>query len=265
MIDIALSLALLAGMMWAGLTFWERVRGRSRRPLVFGGRALLLLALLLPLEGKGLLLLMNSRRFQVFGEIVPRVEGTDSIVALTIDDGPTARMAEFLQVLDGLGVRATFFVVGAGLAKDLESAREMVLAGHELGNHSYSHRRMIGHSLGFIRSELERTDSLIRTAGYKGDIHFRPPNGKKLVALPYFLARTGRKNIMVDVEPDSYIRRDPEAIVQHVLERTRPGSIIILHVFGVPASWEAVPEIVAGLRSRGYRFVTISELLASSK
>lgn len=265
MIDIALPLALLAGMTWAGLALWERVQGRSRRPLVFGGRVLLLLALLLPLEGKGLLLLMNSRRFQVLGEIVPRVEGTDSIVALTIDDGPTQRTAEFLQMLDELDVRATFFVVGSGVAEDPESARQMVLAGHELGNHSYSHRRMIGRSLGFIRSELERTDSLIRAAGFTGDIHFRPPNGKKLVALPYFLARTGRRNVMVDIEPDSYIRRDPDAIVRHVLERTRPGSIIILHVFGVPASWEAVPGIVEGLRSRGYRFVTISELLSVSR
>jgi len=265
MIDIVLALALLVGVMWAGLASWKRVRGRPRRPLVLGGRTLLLLALLLPLEGKGLLLLMNSRRFQVLGEIVPRVEATDSIVALTIDDGPVPRTADFLQVLDGLGVRATFFVIGAGLAKDLESARQIVLAGHELGNHSYSHRRMIGRSLRFIRSELERTDSLIRAAGHSGDIHFRPPNLKKLVALPYYLARTGRKNIMVDVEPDSYIRRDPEAIVRHVLERTRPGSIIILHVFGVPASWEAVPGIVAGLRSRGYRFVTVSELLALSR
>ena len=107
---------------------------------------------------------------------------------------------------------------------------------------------MIFRSQRFIRREVERTDDLIRQAGYAGPIQFRPPYSKKLVALPYYLARTGRTTIMANVQPDSRIRDDPQAIVQNVLDQARPGSIILLHAFGIQASREALPGVVTGLR-----------------
>ena len=101
-----------------------------------------------------------------------------------------------------------------------------------MGNHTYSHERMVLKTPSFIESEIERTDQLIRQAGYQSAIHFRPPFGKKLILLPYFLARTSRKTITWDVEPDSYpeIAADSNKIVAHVMDKTRPGSIILLHV-----------------------------------
>lgn len=211
----------------------------------------------------------KSRTFQFFGEIVPRVETSRKAVALTFDDGPTVGPTdEILTILRESGIRATFFVTGAELEQYPEGGRKLVEAGHELGNHSYSHDRMVLKTPGFIRHEIERTDELIRAAGYRGPIHFRPPFGKKLLLLPYYLAKTGRRSITWDLEPDSYpeVAEKAESIVDYVTAKARPGSIILLHVM-YPSrieSLKSVKGIAAGLKQQGYRFLTVSELLESN-
>jgi peptidoglycan/xylan/chitin deacetylase (PgdA/CDA1 family) len=211
--------------------------------------------------------LSKSRKFQFFGEMVARVQTSSPVVALTFDDGPTPGFTdEILDILSEEEVSATFFVAGQSIEENMPQARHIVAEGHELGNHSYSHTRMLGRSYAFVGEEVERTDNLIRAAGYDGDIHFRPPYGKRFILLPYYLRVTGRTTILWDVEPESYpeIAADAEAIVNHVLDNTRPGSIILLHVMTESRgqTMQAVPAIIDGLQSRGYRFVTVSELLA---
>lgn len=215
----------------------------------------------------GLWWLMNSRTYQVFGTIVPRVETEQKVVALTFDDGPQPGFTdEILTILDEADARATFYVTGGELEQHPAEAQRLVAAGHALGNHSYSHQRMILVSPSFVRREIEQTDQLIRSAGYTGRIDFRPPYSKKLVVLPYYLAQHDRTTIMVDVEPESYpeIGQDTDKMVEHVLARARPGSIILLHVMNRSRrpSMAAVGPIVAGLKQQGYRFVTVPELLA---
>ena len=212
--------------------------------------------------------LSKSRTFQLFGRIVPRVETSRMLVALTFDDGPTRdQTPEVLRLLRERNVRATFFLTGGELEQNLDAGREIVAAGHELGNHSYSHERMVFVTPSYVRREVERTDVLIRAAGHSGEIHFRPPYGKKLLALPLYLESRDRKTITWDVEPDSELsaKADAAAITRHVLRRTRPGSIILLHVM-YPSRAEtmrAVPFIIEGLKREGYNFVTVSELLAA--
>src|SRR5262245_59261430 len=210
----------------------------------------------------------KSRTFQFFGDIVPRVNTRQKAVALTFDDGPTPGVTEeVLSILNQEDVKATFFVIGADLERNLEEGRKIAAAGHELGNHSYSHERMVLKTPSFIESEIGRTDQLIRQAGYQSAIHFRPPYGKKLFLLPLFLARTSRKTITWDVEPDSYpeIAADSSKIVAHTLEKTRPGSIILLHVMykNRGESLKAVKGIVTGLKGNGYSFKTVSQMLDS--
>lgn len=110
--------------------------------------------------------LSNSRTFQLFGEIVPRVETSERVVALTFDDGPTPEATDqVLSVLRERGVKATFFVIGGALEQHPELGQRIAQEGHELGNHSYSHQGMIFKTPSFIREEIERTDQLIRNTG----------------------------------------------------------------------------------------------------
>ena len=211
------------------------------------------------------LTISRSRSFQFFGGIVDQVETTEKVVALTFDDGPTGKTDEILKILEELDVKATFFVTGRELNDNMDGGREIVAAGHELGNHSYSHKRMVLKAPSFIRREIDQTDRLIRDTGYTGDIHFRPPNGKKLLLLPYILKQYDKKTIMWNLEPDSYpdIAASSQNIVGHVVENITPGSIILLHVMyeSRHESLNSVTGIVTELRAAGYEFKTVSELL----
>lgn len=211
----------------------------------------------------------KSRTFQFFGEIVPRVNTGQKAVALTFDDGPTPDGTEqIISILNDAGVKATFFLTGAELEQNPELGKKLAAAGHELGNHSFSHSRMVLKTPSFVATEIERTDQLIRQTGYQGSIHFRPPFGKKLFVLPWYLSQHSRKSITWDIEPDSYaeIASDAGKIVQHVIDKARPGSIILLHVMypNRIESLKSVKDIIAGLKDRGYQFKTVSELIAST-
>ena len=228
--------------------------------------AIVLVALLLIMFGARKL--SRSRTVQLFGEIVPRVETSQKVIALTFDDGPTPEATDqVLWILGQRQVKATFFLIGAEVEKYPDLAERIASHGHELGNHSYSHKHMVFKSPGFIRDEVERTDQLIRDTGFEGAIHFRPPYCHKLALLPHYLSKTDRKTITMDIEPDSYpeIAADPEKITNHVIERARPGSIILLHVMykSREPSLQAVAGIIDRLKEQGYEFKTVSELLAS--
>ena len=210
--------------------------------------------------------LTKAREVQLFGEVIARVDTQDSVVALTFDDGPVPRSTEVvLSSLASAGARATFFLTGEAIETHSAAARQIVAAGHEIGNHSYSHPRMLGLSVNRIASEVERTDIAIRQLGYEGPIHFRSPYGKRFVAASWYLGRTDRVNVMWDVEGDGdpEIARSAPRIVEHVLTHVRPGSIVLLHVMGRhnEEKLAAVPAILAGLSQRGYRLVTVSDLL----
>lgn len=214
----------------------------------------------------GLRELARARSVQVFGRIVDRVESADMRVALSFDDGPApAAIDSLLSVLAERRVRATFFITGASAAAHPALAAQLVSAGHELGNHSWSHQRMVMRSQQFYRDEVARTDSVIRAAGHQGPIYFRPPYGYKLLGLPWLLQQTGRTTVTWDVEPDSYpdVAATSDGIVRHVLERTRPGSIILLHPWFASrgTSLGAVGPLIDSLHRRGYRVGAVRDLV----
>ena len=208
----------------------------------------------------------RSRTFQFFGGIVNRVDTEAKVVALTFDDGPTARTDKVLAELDRAQVKATFFLVGQSIEEYPEETKRIAEAGHQLANHSWSHQRMVLKFPSFISSEIEKTDAAIRDAGYQGDIQFRPPYGKKLLLLPWYLSRHSRKTILWDLEPNSIAEVDAstENIVKYVVDNSQPGSIILLHVMydGKGNSIAAIGGIAEGLKAKGYEFVTVNELLS---
>lgn len=208
----------------------------------------------------------KATTFQFFGEIVPRVETDQKVVALTFDDGPAPEVRDLLDTLDAKNVKATFFLIGAQIVEDPVDARRIVNAGHQVGNHSWSHARMVLKTPSFYARQIEDTDRQIRNLGYRGEIDFRAPYGKKLIGLPWYLAQHHRRDIMWDVAPEGLHDVDghTDRIVAYVLEHTRPGSIIILHpqYANRAPTRAAVGAIIDGLRARGYTFLTVSQLLA---
>lgn len=174
---------------------------------------------------------------------------------------------EVLSILEEYGISATFFVTGRETERHLEEAKKIVEAGHQLGNHSWSHSQMVLKSPGFVRTEIERTDRAIRKAGYEGTIYFRPPYGKKLLVLPLILNRQNRTSVTWDVEPESFpgIRDSARAIAAHIEQEVRPGSIILLHVMFESGreSRESLPTFIEDLKRKGYTFVTVSELIGN--
>ncbi|MFS8096644.1 polysaccharide deacetylase family protein [Lentzea alba] len=206
----------------------------------------------------------SSRTFQFFGELVDRVETTDKVVALTFDDGPDpAGTQEVLDTLNEEQIKATFFLMGRDLHQHPDLGKAIAQAGHEIGNHTYNHKRMVGVTPSTVAKEIEDTDAQIKKTGYSGEIHFRPPNGKKLFALPHYLSNHNRKTIMWDVEPDSAGTPTAQQIEQDVLDQTKPGSIILLHPMYASRSEtrQALKPIIQELKERGFRFVTVSALL----
>jgi peptidoglycan-N-acetylglucosamine deacetylase len=207
----------------------------------------------------------KSRTFQFFGTLVNRVETSEKVVALTLDDGPDpAGTKTILDTLKSRQVPATFFLIGRDIAAHPDLAHDIATAGHEIGNHSFSHDRMIGVTPAWVADEVEATDALIRASGYPGEILFRPPNGKKLFALPHYLAEHHRTTITWDVEPDSAGTPAAATVVSDTLGQVRPGSIVLLHAMyaGREQTRQAIAPILDGLKQRGYRFVTVSQLLA---
>jgi chitin deacetylase len=207
--------------------------------------------------------LTNLTTFQFFGKIIPRVQTDTKVIALTFDDGPTEYTDDVLEILRENDVKATFFVIGSEMEKNPNMATEIINVGHQIANHSYTHQRNVFKSYDFYKNEVNATNKLIRAAGYKDEIMFRPPYGKKFIGLPYYLNSINMKTIIWDVEPEKY-GNTKDFYLRYTLDNTRPGSIIIIHPFcgeQCKAAREALPEIISTLKADGYRFVTVKELL----
>lgn len=206
----------------------------------------------------------NARCFSLTGDLTCRVETSEPLVALTLDDGPTPAGADYaLAVLGRFNAKATFFLIGQDIEKHPDHARRIYEAGHELANHSYSHQRMIVRSTRFYEEEIARTDALLRKVGGMKPTLFRPPFGKKLVGLPLAARRQGYRMVMIDVEEPLDVGDDPRAYANRIVREARPGSIILMHVMyrSNETARRAMPLVIAGLQARGLRVVTVGELM----
>jgi peptidoglycan-N-acetylglucosamine deacetylase len=228
-----------------------------RKRIIYFGILTIVITLLL----LGTYKLMNSRTFQLFGGLTAQVNTDEKVVALTFDDGPTQQVADILPILEKYNAKATFFLIGNEIEKNPEAAEMIARAGHQIGNHTYSHNRMVLKPPSFIKKEIEKTNTLILKAGYKGEVDFRPPNGKKLIALPYYLDQQNIDTITWDIEPDSYYTNSIDK-VNYVKKNVKPGSIILLHPMYDQTGEElkTFEGILKTLSTEGYRFITVNEL-----
>lgn len=234
---------------------------RARRRVAFWSAA----ALLVVIVAFGLHRISKARCFAFTGDLICRVETERKLVALTFDDGPTPEgTAYVLRALDQAGAKGTFFLIGEHMAYHPGLARRIAAGGHEVGNHSYVHDRMIFRSPGFYRSEIVRTQAVLRAEGVRTAGLFRPPFGRKLIGLGLAAGQAGHRMIMWDVEEPGDAK-SASTYATEIMSRIRPGSIVLIHPMyrHNQMARDALPILLRSLNAQGYRSVTVSELLAS--
>jgi peptidoglycan/xylan/chitin deacetylase (PgdA/CDA1 family) len=183
-------------------------------------------------------------------------------VAIGFDDGPAPVTPAFVQMLERAHVRATFFLIGALVTGASRATLLRELAdGDVLGDHTFTHPNLL--RSGSAGGQLLATRQAIRhQTGYTPCL-FRPPYGAYDSATVHAARSLGLATVLWDVDPTDWARPGTAAIEQRVLNQVRPGSIILSHDGGGPRNQTlaAYPSIIRRLRARGYRIVTIPELL----
>lgn len=189
---------------------------------------------------------------------VPR---SDKVIALTFDDGPWPRYTkEVLQVLASRNVKATFFMIGREVQQRPELVREVHNAGHVIGNHSWDHARKPRNPA----DEIVRTDAAIKKAIGVESTLFRPPYGQMKNGMATHAMRKGQCVVIWSADSSDWKRATAGSIAERILQQARPGGIALFHDGGGArgSTVAALPRIIDTLRDRGYRFVTIPQLLA---
>ncbi|MBS1861393.1 MAG: polysaccharide deacetylase family protein [Actinobacteria bacterium] len=178
-------------------------------------------------------------------------------VALSFDDGPSrTQTPAILETLVRLGARATFFEEGRHVRGREALMRQILAAGEEIGNHSFHHPVDPG------PAELRSTNEAIRAATGFEPCLFRPPYGELDRRVKEAALANGLQTVFWTLDSEDDAHPGVGAIRARVVRRARPGSIVLLHDGGHhPQTVAALPGIVEGLEARGFRLVTVTELL----
>jgi peptidoglycan/xylan/chitin deacetylase (PgdA/CDA1 family) len=180
-------------------------------------------------------------------------------VALTFDDGPDKLTGAYLDLLDELDVRATFFVVGTACELEPELMRDYVRRGHQIASHGYDHTRFTRLPWSALRDQLQRTNELF---GPRSTARpwVRPPYGDVDARVLAQLLAGGNFIAMWSLDSHDYEIRDPEEVAARCSPRhVSSGEVILLHE-GQQWTLDALPRIVLGLRDAGYEMVTMAKM-----
>ena len=183
-------------------------------------------------------------------------------IAMTFDDGPSAALTpKLLDLLAARHIKATFFVIGENVAEYPEIVARAAREGHEIASHSWSHPNLGKMSQEGVRSQLRRTDDAIKSAIGKSPTLLRPPYGSITEREKRWIHdEFGYDIILWDVDPLDWKRPGPAVVRNRILKETRPGSIVLSHDIH-PGTVEAMPSTFDELEAKGFKFVTVSELL----
>lgn len=206
--------------------------------------------------------------------VFSRVQTGDQLVALTLDDGPAATTLAVLEMLRRKQVPATFDVVGNRLQQHTDLLRQMHNDLHDIGNHTWSHRVLAGLTAADIDPELRKTDVLIENITGDRPRYVRPPGGEVTPELLTVASEFGYDVLLwsvqlhVPLEVPAGAGGAPPAAdpVQYVLDNLQPGAVILAHDLGTlsgTGSHDALPRLIDGARAKGYRFLTVSQLVAA--
>ena len=184
-------------------------------------------------------------------------------IAMTFDDGPSATLTpKLLNLLAARHLKATFFLIGQNVVDHPDIVARAAREGHEIANHSWSHPKLGSMSDEAVRRELQRTDDAIKNAIGKRPTLMRPPYGSITARQKRWIHdQFGYQIILWDVDPLDWRRPGPAVVTSRILKETRPGSIVLSHDIH-PGTIEAMPATLSQLEAKGFKFVTVSELIA---
>jgi peptidoglycan/xylan/chitin deacetylase (PgdA/CDA1 family) len=203
------------------------------------------------------------KEFQGKTETQVKLPKKDKVIALTFDDGPWPRSTlQILEILKKNNIKATFFMVGEPLEEYPQIGQKVVEDGHAIGNHTWHHwyRKM---NLATVTHEIEDTAALIyKLTGVKTAM-FRPPGGVLNNGLVDYAKKHNYFVALWSSDSTDYRRPSVPALIHNVLKDVHPGGMVLMHDGGGDRSRtvQALPKIIAELKKRGYKFVTIPELL----
>nr|WP_235941544.1 polysaccharide deacetylase family protein [Paenibacillus puerhi] len=209
--------------------------------------------------------------FEERGEIVWEVPSEEKVIALTFDDGPDETdTPAILDLLKQYDAKATFFVIGKRVEQFPELVKREMREGHEIANHTYSHMyftKKISESK--IEEQLSKAEHAIADVTGQKTKLFRPPGGYYSERVVRAAKKAGYLVVMWSWHQDTEDWNTPgvNKIVKKVLDHAHNGDIVLFHdhVEGRTQTVEALKQILPELQARGYRFVTVSELLTYRK
>ena len=190
-------------------------------------------------------------------------------IAMTFDDGPsggsTNNTNRLLDLAARKHIKLTFFLIGENAAHYPQLVQRELAEGHQVGNHSYTHPDLARMSDDAVRAEIQKTqDAIINASGYK-PVVMRPPYGALTARQRLWVSHDfGFKIILWDVDPLDWRNPGSSVVAQRIIAGTRPGSIILSHDIH-SGTVDAMPQVFDTLLAKGYKFVTVSELLAMDK
>ncbi|MCE5198727.1 MAG: polysaccharide deacetylase family protein [Armatimonadota bacterium] len=199
-------------------------------------------------------------------QVVRQVLTQQKVVALTYDDGPDPRFTPaLLGQLDKYGIKATFFMIGQRMEMYPGLVQEVLRRGHVIGNHTYTHPQ--NYQMGLPSEaawEISVGVQTIERASRKPVTLFRPPRGFLTAPVLTLAEQNSLTTVLWSVSADNHLAKTPQQMADRVLKMVQPGGIILAHDGTFASRWKdvsATPLIIEGLTKRGYRFVTVPELL----
>lgn len=192
------------------------------------------------------------------------VEG--SYIAMTFDDGPHAQLTpKLLDMLKARGIKATFYVVGQNVAQYPDIAKRIVAEGHEIANHSWNHPALTKLGAEGVRKQIENTNAAIVSATGTKPTTMRPPYGATNASLNKKLdEQYGLKVVLWSVDPLDWKYRNSSRVATQLIQGAHPGAIMLAHDIHA-TTVNAMPEVFDALLAKGYKFVTVSELIAMDR
>lgn len=198
----------------------------------------------------------------------------EKLVALTFDDGPSPWTEKILQELDKAQIKATFFMIGKYVEKYPGIARAVVAGGHEIGNHTFHHDVLLYYDKEELRDEIQKNEEVVkRITGIKTK-YFRPPKAWLSKREKKKIKEMGYEIVLWSLNSKDWVMFDDKYIVRFIVKNVVPGDIILFHDGGGAFKSEggdrhetvlAIRKLAEKLKEKGYKFVTISELLACQK